>query len=105
VSGDNGAPVVQWDQLRNETLRQRGTALLGPSTDPAGCPVLTCTATYTPSGVIRVVVDPACTLGDVHDLMSRIARACLNDDGDVLFSREGSLTAAPEQGVRGPSKE
>ena len=89
MSGDNDAPVVQWDQLRHEALRQRGTALLGPSTDPADCPTLTCTATYTPSGVIRVVVDPACTLEDVHDLMIRIAWACLNDDGEVLFSREG----------------
>ena len=89
MSGDNGAPVIQWDRLRHEALRQRGTALLGPCID-AGCPALTCTATYTPSGVIRVIVDPACTLGDVYDLTPRIVRACLNDDGDVLFSREGS---------------
>jgi hypothetical protein len=84
---NNGSPV-QWGQLRTHALRQRSRALLGPSTATNAEPTLSFTARYTPTGQLRVIVDQACNLADVHDLSVRIACACLDDDPDVAFSRE-----------------
>lgn len=94
--GNTGTAAIQWDQLRDDVLRQRSTALLGPPNAAGEKPALTCTARYTSAGEILVTVDEACTLGDVHDLLVRIARACLNDDTDVLFAREGQRPTAAQ---------
>jgi hypothetical protein len=91
---DNQAPAVQWNQVRNEVLRERSAAVLGPATATTEIPTLTCTAQYTSAGDILVTVDGAATLADVHDLLVRISRACLNDDPVVTFARECSRPTA-----------
>jgi hypothetical protein len=69
-------------------------ALLGPARAAADTPTLTCTASCTATGDILVTVDDVATLGDVHDLLVRISRACLNDDAQVTFARECSSPTA-----------
>lgn len=89
--GDIAAP--QWRQLRHELLRQRTNQLIGPPNDGEEQPMIRFTVTQLPlpDGGITVAVDPACDLADVHDLCTWVARACLDDDHRVVFTR-----AAPD---------
>ena len=81
--------LLQWRGLRRELLRQRTEQLVGPPSDADGETALQLTITHLPlpDGGIRVTVDNVCDLADVHDLCTRVAQACLDDDQRVAFNR------------------
>jgi hypothetical protein len=81
--------VAQWRGLRHELLRLRTEQLVGPPGNVDDEPALQLTITHLPlpDGGIRVTVDNACDLADVHDLCNRVAAACLDDDHRVVFNR------------------
>jgi hypothetical protein len=86
-TGDGGVP--QWHQLQHQLLRQRSDQLIGPPTDPDEHPTIHVTITQhpLPDGGITLTLDHASDLADVHDLCTRIARACLDNDHHVTFTR------------------
>lgn len=81
--------VAQWRWLRHELLRRRTDLLVGPPGNADGESTLQLTIAQLPlpDGGIRVTVDNACDLADVHDLCTRVAAACLDDDHRVVFTR------------------
>jgi hypothetical protein len=81
--------TLGWRQLQHQLLRQRGDVLLGRPTDPDDHATIRFTIIQLPlpDGGITVTLDHASDLADLYDLCSRVARACLDDDDHVTFTR------------------
>jgi hypothetical protein len=94
-----GHAIPQWRCLRHELLCQRGNQLVGPPThvDEQSTIRFTVTQLPLPDGGITVTLDHAADLADVHDLCTRIARACLDDDCGVAFRRAAAEHTEPTE--------
>jgi hypothetical protein len=84
-----GNTIPQWHRLQHKLLCQRTNQLVGPPihADERTTIRFTVTQLPLPDGGITVTLDHSGDLADVHDLCTRVAHACLNDDHAVTFGR------------------
>jgi hypothetical protein len=96
------AIVSQTYAFQHKLLGQRTNQLVGPPThaDDQSTIRFTVTQLPLPDGGITVTLDHASDLADVHDLCLRVARACLDDDHAVTFSRAVREYTEPAQATR-----